>query len=165
MHDRQLAQTSNPYRQTMPNSSGVNGRNNQAPPVQLNLLPGQICHFLSLHKIDCLQVVAPVIELYCLVVAWLSLHAGISRDAANTVLKALHFITLTLLQLIQTALASSGIQITRNIHDINIPVDIRTVYSHCGLETEITQVVCCPKCFLQYPAGVFPDKCTWQRAP
>lgn len=48
---------------------------------------------------------------------------------------------------------------------IGIPSDIRTVYSHSGLDPEIIRILCCPKCFKQYPTGGVLLKCTWKRSP
>ena len=97
-------------------------------------------------------------------IAWLSLRAGVSREAANTISKALNFITLTMLGLIQIALASIGIEVMLT-HKIDIPADIRTIYSRCQLEPEILRVICCPQCFKQYPSDIVPLQCTWRRSP
>ncbi|KAF8164936.1 hypothetical protein B0H34DRAFT_647608, partial [Crassisporium funariophilum] len=98
-------------------------------------------------------------------VAWLSLHARASRETSNTILKAFRFIVATTLGLIQIALGSTSVLATVT-NKINIPADIRTVYSHCQLEPEILRVICCPECFMQYPGPtVAPLQCTWRRSP
>lgn len=111
-----------------------------------------------------LSVITPVFELCCLVVAWLSLRAGVSREAANRISKAIHFIIFTIVGLIQIALAPMGIKATLS-RKINIPADIRTIYTHLQLEPEILRVICCPQCFKQYATGVVPLRCTWRRSP
>ena len=68
-----------------------------------------------------------------------------------------------MLGLIQVALASIGIQAT--FPKINIPADIRTIYTHCHLEPEILRVVCCPQCFKEYSMDIIPLHCTWRRSP
>lgn len=105
----------------------------------------------------------PVIDLCCLVSAWLSLHAGVSRDTANIILKVLHFLIATTLMLIHHILASSGV-VMASLQDVDIPQDIQTVYSRYNLNPEIVRTPCCLKCFKIYPNGM-PQQCTWQRSP
>ncbi|KAF8221802.1 hypothetical protein L208DRAFT_1325981, partial [Tricholoma matsutake] len=45
-----------------------------------------------------------------------------------------------------------------------MPLDIWTVYSRCQLDPTIERVICCPKCFKQYPNGG-PSQCNWCCSP
>jgi hypothetical protein len=113
-------------------------------------------------------VISPVFQLCCLFVAWLSLRGGVSRDTANKTLKALKFILLTALQLLSAALSVTipGLQVAKlNADMIEIPLDIRTVYSHQGFNPELMRNVCCPKCFMQYDStSPIPRRCTYKRS-
>jgi len=72
--------------------------------------------------------VTPVIDLCCLIVAWLSLQSGMSRDTANILLRLFKFIILTTLRLIKLALAAADIK-TSELTELKMPLDIWTVYS------------------------------------
>lgn len=111
-------------------------------------------------------VIAPVYELCYLLVAWLSLYAGTSRETSNTVLKALHLIILTILELICAALTSMGLSnITVDPAKFDIPADIRTLYTRQQLEPDILRTICCPKCYKLYDGEqAIPLKCTWKRS-
>ena len=111
-----------------------------------------------------LSVIAPVFDLCCLIVVWLSLRAGVSREAANRISKALNFIIFTIVGLIQIVLAPIGIKAILS-HKIDIPGDIRTIYTHFELEPEILRVICRPQCFKQYATGIVPLQCTWRCSP
>jgi hypothetical protein len=110
-----------------------------------------------------ITVVMPVIDLCCLIVAWLSLQSGISRDTANILLHLFKFIILTTLRLIKLALAAVDIK-TSELTELKMSLDIWTVYSQCQLDPTIEQIICCPKCFKQYPNGG-PSHCNWCRSP
>ena len=110
------------------------------------------------------MVITPVSDLCCHVVAWLSLCAGVSREAANRILKAINFIVFTVVGLIQIALAPYGIKAILS-QKIDIPADIYTIYTHLQLEPDILHVICCPQCFNQYATGAVPLQCTWQPSP
>ncbi|KAJ3751933.1 hypothetical protein EV360DRAFT_56111 [Lentinula raphanica] len=101
----------------------------------------------------------------CLLVAWLILRAGVSRNTANTVLKALHLIIATALELIYAALQSSGFKTERPSASITVPLDIRTVYSKLKLEPDIQRLFCCPTCFKVYPASTTFKKCNYRKTP
>jgi hypothetical protein len=108
-------------------------------------------------------VLFPVIELCCLLVAWLNLHAGVSRTTANIVLKALQFILATTLQLLCVALQSAGFGEIK-VPQIHLPKDIRSIYKQ-GMEPVIDRVACCPTCYSLYPADhPIPETCTYQRS-
>jgi hypothetical protein len=109
-------------------------------------------------------VLAPVFQLCCTLVLWLSLSEGISRSTANFMLKALHHIFSTAITLIHTTLRASGIHVSDSTNEITIPFDIRTLYSQDKLEPEITRTACCPKCYKQYPGQFVPSKCTYRRS-
>ncbi|KAF8229217.1 hypothetical protein L208DRAFT_1109830, partial [Tricholoma matsutake] len=66
-----------------------------------------------------------VIDLCCLIVAWLSLQSGISRDTANILLRLFKFIILTALRLIKLALAAADIE-TAELTEFKMPLDIWT---------------------------------------
>ncbi|KAJ3780589.1 hypothetical protein GGU10DRAFT_279114 [Lentinula aff. detonsa] len=100
-----------------------------------------------------------------LLAAWLILHTGVSRSTANTVLKALHLIIATALELLYAALQKSGFKIVRPTTSIAVPLDIRTVYSKLNLEPDIQRLFCCPTCFKVYPAGTTLEKCNYKRTP
>ncbi|KAJ3991699.1 hypothetical protein F5050DRAFT_1580963, partial [Lentinula boryana] len=100
-----------------------------------------------------------------LLVAWLILRAGVSHNTANIVLKALHFITATALELIYVALQSSGFNTARPSASVDVPLDIRTVYSKLELEPDIQRLFCCPTCFKVYPANTTLKKCNYKRTP
>lgn len=110
--------------------------------------------------------IAPVYEICHLLVAWLSLYAGTSRETSNAALKALHLIILTTLELICAVLASAGFSnITVDPAKIDIPADIRTLYTRQQLEPEISRTVCCPKCYKLYDGDeAIPPQCTFKRS-
>ncbi|KAJ6497971.1 hypothetical protein C8R47DRAFT_972276, partial [Mycena vitilis] len=98
-----------------------------------------------------------------LLVAWLNLHAGFSRRTANTVLKALQFILVTVLQLVFNILQSAGVDVQPPI--FKLPQDVRTIYQ-LGMEPEIIRTACCPTCYTLYPATrPIPEICRWRRSP
>ena len=111
-----------------------------------------------------LSVTTPVFDLCYLIVVWLSLGAGVSREAGNRISKALNFIMFTIVRLIQIVLAPIGIKAILS-RKINIPGEIRTIYTHFELKPEILCVICCPQCFKQYTTGVVPLQCTWRHSP
>ncbi len=112
------------------------------------------------------EVLAPAIQMVTLLVAWLSLQAGVSRKTANFTLKALHHILITVLQIFHTGLSTAGNHLPP-LGNLRIPLDICTVYSHHKIDPELIRVPCCPTCFLQYPVehGPLPNRCTWKRSP
>lgn len=98
-------------------------------------------------------------QLCCALTIWLNLKAGVSRDTANSVLKALQFILSTTLGLLQIALLAHGIPL--QLPKLQIPQDIRTAYSNYTREPEIVRTPCCPKCYTLYPSlANMPDLCT-----
>ncbi|KDR74787.1 hypothetical protein GALMADRAFT_70536, partial [Galerina marginata CBS 339.88] len=107
-------------------------------------------------------------QLCCVLVAWLSLRAGVSRDTANKTLKALAFILFVTLNLISSALSTiiPGVQFVKIQEDmIDIPSDIRTVYSQNQLDPELKRIVCCPKCFTQYDStSSIPRHCIYKKS-
>ncbi|KDQ34156.1 hypothetical protein PLEOSDRAFT_1033831, partial [Pleurotus ostreatus PC15] len=106
-----------------------------------------------------------VFKLVALIVAWCSLRARVSRDAANTILKSFKFVLTVILQLLHVALQSAGV-VLEPLRNLDIPSDIRTIYVQAGLDIDIIRITCCPKCFKQYPSsGPIPHYCTWKRSP
>ncbi|KAJ6499739.1 hypothetical protein C8R47DRAFT_1184162 [Mycena vitilis] len=110
------------------------------------------------------KVLLPVNKLCCLLVAWLNLHARISRRTANIVLQALHLILVTALQLVFTVLQSSGFEQVKP-PEFKLPKDIRTIYQQ-GMEPEIIRTACCPNCYSMYPADApIPTICRYKKSP
>jgi hypothetical protein len=92
-------------------------------------------------------------------VIWLNLKTGISRETANTILKALQFILSTALMLVQLELTAHGIPI--QLRKLQIPQDIRTAYRNHTMEPDIVRTACCPKCYTLYPTlATMPEHCT-----
>jgi hypothetical protein len=161
LQDKRLGSPpSHPYQQPTLQLNLDSNEQSHVPKPHLDLMKGQINIILCYLNLTCIVVVSPVFEFCCLVVAGLSLHAGISRKTANTVLRAFQFIMSTTLGLIQIALASAGIQATVT-GKINIPSDIHTLYAHVQLEPDILSVVCCSRCCKQYPTDGIPLQCTY----
>ena len=100
-----------------------------------------------------------IIQLCAALLIWLNLKAGVSRETANTILKALQFILTTALELLQVALAAQGIPV--QLPKLRIPSDLRTIYQNYSREPEIVRTPCCPKCYTLYPSlEKMPEKCT-----
>ena len=97
-----------------------------------------------------------------LLVAWLHLRMHLSRSAANMLLRAIEVILSITLQLVQSALYTSGFNV--NLPHIKIPHDVRSTYAHCSLEPELVRTACCPKCFSTYPRPI-PWRCEWKASP
>jgi hypothetical protein len=109
-------------------------------------------------------VLLPLNNLCCLLIAWLNLRAGTSRRTANTVLKALHFILVTALQLVFVALQPAGFSNLKT-PDFKLPKDVRTIYKQ-GMRPVIDRTACCPTCYTMYPANLpIPITCTYKRSP
>lgn len=107
--------------------------------------------------------ISPIVKLVCIMVIWLNLKAGVSRDTANIILKVIQFILSMTFSSLQLALASSlGINVT--LPEIQIPQDIRTAYHLYSSEPDITRTVCCPKCYSLY-TGEIPVLCGWKESP
>ncbi|KAL1742236.1 hypothetical protein HDZ31DRAFT_75655 [Schizophyllum fasciatum] len=71
-------------------------------------------------------------------------------------------IVTTLLDLLSTALRTSGISV--ELPSVRIPRDVRTAARAVhGVEPEIDQTVCCPKCFYLHPRPV-PWTCSWRES-
>jgi len=100
-----------------------------------------------------------IVEMVAFLVAWLHLHAHLSRSAANALLCGIQVILSITLQLIQAALYSSGIHV--NFPRIEIPRDVRSVYRLCHLEPDLVRTACCPKCFSTFPRPI-PWQCQWK---
>lgn len=102
-------------------------------------------------------------QLCGLLAAWLNLHAGVSRNTANTVLKALQFILVITLHLVFGVFKSAGLVV--DPPEVELPQDVRTIYKQ-GLEPDIKRIACCPTCFTLYPAdSPIPTFCKWKRSP
>ncbi|KAF9455386.1 hypothetical protein BDZ94DRAFT_1327589 [Collybia nuda] len=103
-----------------------------------------------------------IVQMVCILIAWLHLQAGVSRSVANTILKAVQLIISMALHLIETALSSAGFTIS--LVGLTIPQDVRTAFVHCIHEPDIIRIVCCPVCFSLYSRPV-PLKCQWKESP
>ncbi|KAE9390228.1 hypothetical protein BT96DRAFT_946277 [Gymnopus androsaceus JB14] len=78
-----------------------------------------------------------IVNLCCTLVIWLNLKAGVSRETANIILKAIHFILSTIFNFLQVALALNGIHI--KLPEIQIPHDLHTAYHiHSNGQLRIT---------------------------
>ncbi|KAI5898333.1 uncharacterized protein SCHCODRAFT_02611784 [Schizophyllum commune H4-8] len=105
---------------------------------------------------------APIERLVCILAVWLHTKAGVSRKNTNTTLRAIQSIVTTLLDLLSTALRTSGISV--ELPSVRIPRDVRTAARAVhGVEPEIDQTVCCPKCFYLHPRPV-PWTCSWRES-
>ncbi|KAJ4487060.1 hypothetical protein C8J55DRAFT_594498 [Lentinula edodes] len=100
----------------------------------------------------------------CLLAAWLNLHAGVSRNTVNAVLKALNLIVVTMLNLTYAALQAADYKIGKQTPKIGIPLDIRTVYARLNLDPKIHRLFCCPTCFKMYPLDTSLKKCNYQKS-
>ncbi|KAJ4481008.1 hypothetical protein J3R30DRAFT_3865124, partial [Lentinula aciculospora] len=105
--------------------------------------------------LDLVAAISPIYNMCCLLAAWLILRAGVSCNTANTVLKALHLIIATALELLYAALQSSGFKIAKPSTNIVVPLDIHT--------PDIQRLFCCPTCFKVYPANTALKKCDYKR--
>lgn len=103
-----------------------------------------------------------IVNLCCTLVIWLNLKVGVSREAANIILKAIHFILSTIFNLLQVALALNGIHI--KLPEIQIPHDLRTAYCIHSSDPDIIRTSCCPKCYTIY-TGTIPLHCSWRESP
>ncbi|KAL1660029.1 hypothetical protein GGF50DRAFT_64061, partial [Schizophyllum commune] len=90
-------------------------------------------------------------------VLWLHLKVGVSRDVANCVLRVIHCIVSATLLLVTTSLRSANIRV-RFTPPLDIPRDVRTLYTREMLEPVIIRTACCPKCFYLY-TGNLPYRC------
>jgi hypothetical protein len=100
-----------------------------------------------------------IIQLCAALLVWLNLKASVSRDTANTILKALQFILNTALQLLEAALGAQGIAV--QLPKIQIPIDLQTIYRNYTKEPDIIRAPCCPKCYTLYPSlAKMPERCT-----
>jgi hypothetical protein len=100
-----------------------------------------------------------IIQLCSALIVWLNLKASVSRETANTILKALQFILNTTLELLQVALIAQGVPV--QVPKLRIPKDLRTIYRNYTKEPEIIRTPCCPKCYTLYPSlEKMPEKCT-----
>ncbi|KAF9488002.1 hypothetical protein BDN71DRAFT_1485180 [Pleurotus eryngii] len=116
-------------------------------------LPGSARAKEVIKAIDLNHVVAEGVELCQLLVLWLSLTAGVSRNTANIVLVTLKMIITTILHLLVIALAATGVNIS--LPAINLPSDVRTLYTKFSLEPTLQH----------YPlTGLLPQYCTWKRS-
>lgn len=105
-------------------------------------------------------MLAPLVNLCCLLVSWLNLRLGVSRSNSNIILQALQLIVGTTVQLIFEELHSAGYNFPTPV--FSLPKDIRTVYG-MGLEPEIIRTACCPKCYKPYKDEM-PAVCQWRRS-
>ncbi|KIY61700.1 hypothetical protein CYLTODRAFT_477169 [Cylindrobasidium torrendii FP15055 ss-10] len=97
---------------------------------------------------------------------WMNLRAGLSREAANTLLRGLRLIIWTVISLVFNAFQSSAVGLNINISPLQpqLPTDIRSAYSHGGFDAVIEQTVCCPTCFSLF-CRPFPERCYWKQTP
>lgn len=106
-----------------------------------------------------------VVDLACLLIAWLALKAGVSREIARTIALALQYIlTLVITKFYRVF---SFFDIDYEPLTINIPSSIRTIYRQYDfLEPEIISTVACSTCHKQYPnTQQIPSHCTGRKNP
>lgn len=104
-----------------------------------------------------------VITLCCILVAWLSLYGGASRQVTNATLRGLKFIISAIITIFVVFVQSLGHEMATPI--FKMPQDICTVYTRCGLEPHIIRTACCPTCFSSFPPGLVPSVCPWRKNP
>lgn len=109
-------------------------------------------------------MIIPVYDLCYLLVAWLVLCKGLSRNTGNTLLQAFRFILFTSLQLIYLTLKSLGAQVDAPSPITHIALDMRAIYSKLKLDPELIRIFCCPTCFKQYPANTRLSKCNYRKS-
>lgn len=111
--------------------------------------------------------ISPIYQMCTLLAAWLVLFAGVSQKTASTVLKALHIIMRTTLEIVYFTLKEAGYSSKTNEASfrIGIPLDIRTVYSKSGLDPVMIRKMCCPTCYKEYPENTLETTCTWKKSP
>lgn len=98
-------------------------------------------------------------------VAWLVLCKGVSKRTADTTLRILRLIIFTTLQLIYLTLKGLGAQINPPSPIVDIPLDIRTLYSSLNLNPNLVRTICCPKCFKEFPSDTLIRFCDYRRSP
>lgn len=103
----------------------------------------------------------PVVQLCCTLVAWLTLNGGLSRRTANITLQSMRLIVITTIQVLFGVLRASGFNLP--VPNFDLPTDVRSIYAQ-GLQPDITQTPCCPKCFRSYQEQNMPPKCTYKRS-
>lgn len=99
-------------------------------------------------------------------VAWLALTAGISRENANSTLRALNYILSFLITLIFQTLSAHGFHFPHS--NIGLPRDSTTLYNGV-LATELKRISCCPTCYKLYhdphnTDNPMPATCDWRRS-
>lgn len=99
-----------------------------------------------------------------LLVAWLTLHAGVSRSTANVVLQALSLILGMVTQFFVLLLKSLGHAVS-NSAEPTLLLDVRSVYKNINVDPEIIRFACCPKCFSLYRLSSVPKVCGWRQSP
>lgn len=87
-----------------------------------------------------------------LLVVWLYLYAGISRNAANIVLKVVRLILNDALVRLSATPPSPA----------KIPGDIRTAIKKLAITPEMHRRLCCSRCFTLYPLDTEQTTCTWR---
>ena len=110
------------------------------------------------YMLSCLAILARSGSWYgmiCLMVLYLFLVAGLSREHVNAIL--------AIQQRILTLFVQEEAIDPPEEHDpisTSLPMDIRTVMGRLDIEPEILRDVCCPRCFRRYPIQSSPDVCT-----
>ncbi|KAL1671098.1 hypothetical protein EV122DRAFT_227114, partial [Schizophyllum commune] len=90
-------------------------------------------------------------------VLWLHLKVGVSRDVANCVLRIIQYIISATLLLVTKSLQSANIRVNFT-PPLDIPRDVRTLYTRERLNPVIVRTACCPKCFYLYTENI-PFQC------
>ena len=106
-----------------------------------------------------------VVDIACLLIAWLALKAGVSRETTRTVALALQYILTLVVAKFYHIFSFFGIDYEPLT--INIPSSIRTIYRQYDfLEPDIISTVACSVCHKQYPNRAdIPIHCTWRKNP
>ncbi|PPQ71131.1 hypothetical protein CVT25_004856 [Psilocybe cyanescens] len=108
--------------------------------------------------------VALLVKMICLFAVWLHTRACVSCSVANQIFQVMQLFLSMILTLIEVALDSSGIKVS--FEKITIPRDVRSAYQKYCIDPELTQTVCCPKCFYLYHSETaIPLRCTCKKSP
>jgi hypothetical protein len=114
-------------------------------------------------------------SLICILVAWLHLACGLSRDATNGALRIIEVVVIMAINLGQliaqatmpdseTALYSKE-STQPSSFSFKLPHDVRTAMNSLSIEPKIIRSVCCPKCLTKYSFESLPPTCSQRETP
>ncbi|TFK52726.1 hypothetical protein OE88DRAFT_1791307 [Heliocybe sulcata] len=109
------------------------------------------------HEADTKQKSTSIATLIHVLILWLHLRCGLSRQASTVALKVINIVITMAFQL---ALSIRGLgSPDTDIPTINIKHDVRSAMASLSIEPVLLRSVCCPKCFAQYSLESCPDIC------